>query len=154
MKYFIIISVWFLSHIAIADTVIRSEPFESPYGYFFRGTGITCTATKNTTTNCDYKLTETRKISGIHVYLKNQCFADTMKLQVVDKDGAYYPAGTVLDEYGTNWNIDSEHESQGREIMNYAAGVLVNLYLRVVYNSTCNVNDVDIKINYYLHKVP
>jgi len=144
----------FISTNAFAGVTIKSEPFTSPHGYFFRGTGVTCTATKNTSTNCDYKLTETRKISGLHVFLKDHCFADSMKLQVVDKDGAYYPAGTVLDEYGTNWNIDSTTESQGREIMNYAAGVLVNLYLRLVYVSTCNLTDVKVKINYYLHKVP
>lgn len=153
MKYLAIIFVCF-SEIALAGVTIKSEPFESPHGYFFRGTGVTCTAIKNTSTNCDYKLTETRKISGLHVFLREHCFDDTMKLQVIDKDGAYFPAGTVLDEYGTDWHIDSSSESQGREVMNYAAGVLVNLYLRLVYTSTCNVNDVKVKINYYLHKVP
>jgi len=152
MRYLILLLL--LSSTAFGGVVIKSEPFETPYGYFFRGTGVTCTATKNTTSNCDYKLTETRKITGLHVLLEEHCFDDTMKLQVVDKDGTYYPAGTVLDEYGTSWNVDSTAESQGREVMNYAAQVLVNLYLRVVYTSTCNVSDVKLKINYYLHKVP
>lgn len=139
---------------ALAGVMIKTEPFESPQGYFFRGTGITCTPVKNTTTNCDYKLTETRKITGLHVYLQNHCFDDTMKLQVVDKDGVYYPAGTVLDEYGTDWHVDSTAESQGREQLNYAASIAINLYLRIVYTSTCSVLDVKLKANYYLHKVP
>jgi len=152
MKY--LLFLFLISTSATAGVVIKQDPFEAPHGHFFRGTGVSCTATKNTTTNCDYKLTETRKINGLHLFLDNHCWSDTLKLQVVDVDGAYYPAGTVLDEFGTDWHVDPAVCSQGKEIMSYPAQVLINLYLRIVYTSTCNVNDVKMNINYYLHKVP
>ena len=152
MKIFLLLML--ISTHAVAGVNISVEPFEATRGYFFRGTGVTGTAVKNTTTNIDYKLPETRKITGLHIMLANHCFDDTMKLQVVDVDGVSFPANTVLDQYGDGWNVDSSRESQGRESMVYAAQVAVGLYLRLVYTSTCATNDVKVKVNYYLHKVP
>lgn len=142
------------SEVVQGGVTIRSEPFEAPRGHFFKGVGVTGTAVKNTSTNIDYKIVETRKILGVHVFLKNHCYDDTMSLLVVDKDGVYAPANTILGDYGKDWNIDSSTESQGKENMLYAATVPTGVYLRAVYTSTCNVNDVKVKINYYLHKTP
>ena len=131
------------------------EPFKNGYGFVFHGEGVTGTATKNTSTNIDYKILETSKISGVRVLLKDHQFGDSMSMQVVDVDNILgYGAGFVVETYGHNWNIDSENEDQGRENMIYAAEILVDLYLRIIYTSTSTTTDVEVKINYYLHKVP
>ena len=130
----------------------RTRAFANADGMRFRGTGVSDTAVKTTTTNIDYKVVENRFINGLEFILNNQAFGDNCKFQVVDVDGIYYPAGTVLDEFGTDWNLSSDTQRQGPYILPYPALVNANLYLRIVYNSVGTVNDVDVKINYFLHK--
>lgn len=130
----------------------RSRAFSNSDGFRFRGKGITGTATKNDSSNIDYKLTEERYINGVNLILKDHVWGDSVKFQVVDKDGVYYPAGTVLDEFGTDWYVDPAICAQGQIIIPYPAKVIANLYLRIVYSSVGTVNNVSLKANLFLHK--
>ena len=136
-------------------TVRRSRAFSASDGYRFRGTGVSNTATKNTTTNIDYKMPEDRMINGVHLFLDGHKWDDYIKFQVVDVDNLLgYGAGVILDEFGSTWNIDPNTCAQRHEIIDYPAKIKKDLYLRTVYVSTGTVDDVKVKINLYLHKVP
>lgn len=133
----------------------RSRAFANTDGLKFRGTGIKGTATKDTTTNFDYKLTEDRYLNGTETYLQDQEWGDYITLQVVDKDNILgYGAGVVLDEFGTEWNIATDTERQGPYILPYPALVIKDLYIRMKYISTGTTNDVKFKSNLFLHKKP
>lgn len=133
----------------------RYRAFANADNLKFRGTGQSGVATKNTTTNFDYKLTENRFVNGIEFVLNNQVFGDTAKFQVVDVDNILgYGAGLVLDEFGTNWNFASDTQRQGPYIIPYPALVNSGLYIRVIYNSVGTINNVDVRFNLFLHKKP
>lgn len=115
-------------------------------------TGYRATATAGTTTNLDFTIgAEDRYIQGLRLRLVNHAEADTINLKIVDKDGIYAPAGTVLKQFGFNWNLDHTVCDQGHEGFNYLARIYAGLYLRMAYVST-GLLDVTIKLNAYLHK--
>lgn len=134
--------------------IVRLRAFANTDGVFFRGSGVSGTATKTTTTNIDYNMTEDRYLNGVEIFLRNQDWGDTIKLQVVDVDGAVYAAGTVLDEFGTDWHVATDTERQGPYILPYPALVNSVFYIRLAYTSVGATNDVDIKANLFLHKKP
>jgi hypothetical protein len=153
MKNIILIFVLLFSVNSFGGVVIPDGPFANTGGYKVRATGITGTAAAGVNTNIEYKLTENRKINGVDLLLSGQHFDDVLCFQVVDKDGVYYPAGTILDEFGTDWNVNSSAEDQGQIIFPYAAMLLQNLYIRIVYKSKGTVA-VKVKANLFLHKAP
>lgn len=136
------------------NQIFKPSGFNNSGGFRFRGTGIAGTATKDTTTNIDYELTEARYINGVELLLKDHVFGDSVKFQVVDVDGTYYPAGTVLDEFGTDWYVDPDLCKQGTIRIEYPASIVTGLYIRIIYDSVGTVNDVDLKANLFLHKPP
>ncbi len=129
------------------------SPFTEHYGYKFRGQGASGTVTAGTTGDIDYKLTENRKINAVHLMVKDGAWGDTVKFQVVDRDGVYYPAGTLLDEFATDWNIDPSIIAQRQEKTEYPASLLTGMVVRVKYTSTGGT-DVKVRVNLYLHKTP
>lgn len=138
---------------AFGNDIKTSSPFADAQGFRFRGKGIAGTATKNTTTNIDYKLTEERYINGVDLLIKDSVWGDYVKFQVVDVDNILgYGAGTVLDEFGSDWYIDPNVCQQGQVIIPYPAKIIANLYIRIVYVSVGTVNDVELKANLFLHK--
>lgn len=132
---------------------MKVQAFADPVGFRARFKGISGTATKNTTSNIDYLLAEDRYINGVQIFLKNQVFGDTMKFQVVDVDNLLgYGAGTVLDEFGSDWNVSDDTQEQGIITVSYPAKIAAGLYIRMVYISTGNTNDVLVRVNLFLHK--
>lgn len=134
--------------------VITISAFAVNTDYEVKAKGFSGTATKNTTTNLEWKVnaTEDRYIHGLRFILKNHAEGDTAKLQFVDVDGVLAPAGTVLKEFGDSWNFDDTRADQGREGFNYIARIPAGIYMRVVYVSTGTTDDVKVKVNAYLHK--
>ena len=131
----------------------RQRAFSNADNMRFRGTGVSGTPLKTTTTNIDFAMIENRFINGLEFIVNNHVFGDSAKFQVVDVDNLLgYGAGLVLDEFGTDWYVAEDTQRQGPYILPYPALVSVGLYLRIVYNSVGTVNDVDLKINYFLHK--
>ena len=118
----------------------------------FRGKGISATVTKNTTQNIDYKLPEDREFDEVVIILKNQDFGDKIDLQFVDKDGVYYPAGTVLATFFYDYHVASDVQNQGILKVDYTGTLVKDLYLRFRYYSVGTVNDVEFAANLFLHK--
>lgn len=133
--------------------IARQRAFASADNMRFRGQGVSGTASKTATTSIDSLISETRFINGLEFIVRNQAFGDSAHFQVVDVDNILgYGAGVVLDQFGTSWFIASDCERQGPYILPYPAQVLGGLYLRIAYTSVGTVSDVDVKINYFLHK--
>lgn len=134
----------------------------------FRGQGFASTATKNSTTTHDYVLTENRIIETPQVMFKNHVWGDHIKFQIIVDpansftvpagfgggipEGTVVPAGTVLEEFATNWYVNPELRSQARPDLQYAAEVFAGLALRLIYTSIGTTDDVEIKVNLYMHK--
>jgi hypothetical protein len=118
----------------------------------FRGVGFTGTATSNSTTNIDYKLTEDRLVYGGQLILKNQVFGDYVAFSVVDKDNILgYGAGVVLGTYLSSWNVSDDSAVQPALIIDYPTKVLANLYLRIAYTSVGSTA-VNVAVNVYCVK--
>lgn len=133
--------------------IYKGSAFSDANGFRARFKGITGTATKTTTTNIDYKMPEDRYINGVRLIMKNHEDGDYVKFQVVDVDNILgYGAGTVLDEFGDTWYVDSASDTQPDVIVPYPAKILKDLYIRIIYNSTGTTNDVTVRANLYLHK--
>jgi hypothetical protein len=131
----------------------RPRAFASADNMRFRGTGTQGTATKTTSSNIDLKVTETKFVNGLEMVAKNHVFGDSAHFQVVDVDNILGAgAGLVLDQFGTNWYLAEDVQRQGPYILPYPAQVLAGLYLRIVYNSVGTTDDVELKVNYFLHK--
>jgi len=129
--------------------IVQITPFSSN-AVEFKGKGVKGTATKEATTDIDLKITEGSLINGGLLYTNNAVVGDKFTCQVVDKDGIYYPAGTVLNEWITNWYAMPNTKM---DLTTPQAGAIpANVYLRIKYTSIGTVNDVDVIVNYKLNK--
>lgn len=138
---------------ANGSDIVRIRAFNNADSLKFRGTGIAGTATKDASTDIDYKLTEDRFINGVQIFLKNQVWGDNLDFQVVDVDNILgYGAGVVLDQFGTSWYVDPDTCDQGDLRVEYPALVLDGIYIRIRYNSVGTTDDVDVNANLFLHK--
>lgn len=114
--------------------------------------GISGVATAGATTNIDLKLTDDHFITGGVMRTLTSAFGDYATFQVIDIDGVFAPAGTVLGQYTTNWYMRSDAQEQINENIPYPAKIFAGLYLRVIYTSIGS-SDVAVNIMYRLHKV-
>lgn len=113
------------------------------------------TITKESTVELDWKIlsvsylgvTKDSFMDGIEYVAFNSKVGDTMTFQVVDKDGVFYPAGTVLDEFGKNWGVFPNQNT----IKLYKAKLIPNMYIRIIYTSTSTTTDVDFVCNLFRH---
>lgn len=116
--------------------------------------GVIGTATKDSTTDHDMKITDDNIfITGGEILFKDAEWGDYIVAQVVDKDNVLGGgAGVVLNEYIHKRYV---HPDLKRSAVNidYAGNVPKNLYLRIKYTSVGTTNDVKVAINYHLHKV-
>lgn len=117
----------------------------------FAGNGTIGTATKNTTTNIDFKLPAKLWLDGGAILTKDPVFGDWFQVQIVDVDNILGGgAGQVLKNYINKWYIHPDIsllELNG----SYAGEVLKDLYIRIKYHSIGTVTDVTVAINYKLH---
>lgn len=116
--------------------------------------GIVGTATQNTTTDIDFKVTdEGVYVQGGQLLFQNAAWGDYITAQVVDKDNVTgLGAGTVLAEYiHKRYVLPARGESELE--VPYAGKVPKDTYLRIKYTSVSASTDVDVAVNYRLHKV-
>jgi hypothetical protein len=121
-------------------------------GLNFKGQGIIGVAIAGASTNFDFVLPEDRLISGGALLCKGANWGDNITFQVVDKDGILAPAGTVLNEFVTDWYIMDSSEFQLELRCQYPAKIYQGLYVRLIYNST-GTSNVNVAMNYEFHKV-
>lgn len=132
-----------------------ATPFSNSGGYKFRGLGFSGTATKNTTTNIDYKMTSNRSMNGMKIICKNHVDGDSIIFQVVDLDNTLgYGAGLVLNQFGTDWYVDESSMNQGIITLPFRTDIYADLYIRFKYNSIGLTDDVKFKANLFLYKAP
>jgi hypothetical protein len=140
------------NHQASANWAIGHRPYPFATGDFeFNGesTGLV-TATKTTTTDHDFLISESLYINGGEIITEGSEIGDTCQFQVVDVDGVYAPAGTVLKTWINKWGV-YPGKSQSIETA-YAGVVPAGAYLRVKYTSIGVTNDVKLVVNYRLHR--
>jgi hypothetical protein len=133
--------------------VVVTTAFAINTDYEVKATGYSGTATKTETTNLDFPIgNEDRYIDGLRIILYNHHEDDKIDFSVVDKDGVLAPPGTVLKQFGFDWNVDASKACQEKEGFNYLARIPAGLYMRFTYKSQGTQNDVKVKLNAYLHK--
>lgn len=110
------------------------------------------TATKDSTTNIDYKVTgDNEYVQGGQILFKNAEWGDYIKAQVVDVDNVLgYGANTVLNEYIHKRYVHPDLKKSELEVP-YAGKVPQNTYLRIVYVSVGAVLNVNVAVNYKIH---
>lgn len=110
------------------------------------------TATKNTTTNLDLKITDAAAyLNGGSILYQSANWGDYIKAQVVDVDNILgYGAGFVVNTYINKRYIHPDENYDDIELP-YVGNILQNLYLRIAYTSTSTTTDVKVAINYYIH---
>jgi len=130
----------------------RTTAFADATNFRFRGTAMEGTATKTSTTNIDFKLTEERYLNGGQMIIKNHVIGDYVKFQVIDKDNILgYGSNVVLDEFISKWYI-TDTSTQPEILLAYPAKIVANLYIRIIYVSVGTLLDVNFYCNLYLHK--
>lgn len=75
--------------------IVQVTPFSSN-AVEFSGEGVYAVITKNTTQDVDFKVTHNSLLNGGVLQAVNAKAGDYFVAQVVDKDGVYAPAGTIL----------------------------------------------------------
>ncbi len=130
---------------------------KDPVGMRARLVGIVNgTATKNATTDFDWQMPQlqypagtdrTSYFDGIEYWTDGEP-GDYCDFQVVDVDGIAYPAGTVLEEFGTQVYL---LPNVLQDIVLYKAKIVTGMYLRLKYTSIGTVNDVKVIANLFRH---
>lgn len=130
-------------------TGIRAQSFAAN-DVEFSGNGVQKTVPKGTTENIDFKLPETLLSSGGFLLAKDAVSGDFISAHVVDVDGVYAPAGTVLKTWIVKWFIfpDRIMKIERRQ----AGTILKDLYLRIKYTSIGATNDPLLTVNYILER--
>jgi hypothetical protein len=142
-------SLWQKSSVVL----VKPKPFADSDGFRFRGKGFSGSATANSTTNIEYKITEERYINGLELILSGNSLGDYVHFEIVDVDNILgYGAGLVLDRFADTWYMDPGSSRQGPYLLPYPAKIIANLYLRVAYGNTSESTSVSMKVNAFLHK--
>lgn len=118
----------------------------------FNAQGILATVIAGSVQNIDYQVSGDQLITGAYVLVQNGSFGDHVSFQVVDTQGLYAPPGTMLNQFVSNWYIQSDSELQADFEINYPAKILSGLTLRLIYTSVGS-NNPSVAINYLLHEV-
>lgn len=111
---------------------------------------------QNQTSNLDWQIPQVSYLgvnkqtymNGITYFAKNAEVGDHITFQVVDKDGLVYPAGTVLDEFGSEWGVVPD---QFIDLQLYKAKLISGFYLRLVYHSVGTTENIKFICNLYRH---
>ena len=98
--------------------------------------GIQGSIPSNTTVNIDTRIADDSLFRGVKLIALNTTFGDTVNVRVVDVDGIYSPAGTVLSSPVLNFNISSDQQLQADYESIAPFKILGGLYLRITYVST------------------
>lgn len=113
------------------------------------------TVTAGTTADLDWAMPQLQYPSGTNrtsyfdgiEYYTDGAVGDSCDFQVVDVDGIAYPAGTVLEEFGTGVYL---LPNVLQDIILYKAKIVPGMYLRLKYTST-GVSDVKVVANLFRH---
>lgn len=114
-------------------TKVVLTPFSMTDNYHYRGSGFNFSAPAGVTHTHDISVPEARAIDGSELWLGSQTYGCSVNLSVVDKDGLFAPAGTVLEQFAFDWNIHPNSANSQRP--GYPAQVLAGLYIRIEFTN-------------------
>ena len=121
--------------------------------YDYNSDGNQFTATKDTTTTNDYKVTTANTyVSGGEFLYDNAEWGDYIVVEIFDKDDILpTPLTGMVKTHITKRYL---HPNRDCEALNvpYAGKVPQNCYLRIKVVSTGTTNDLNCAVNYDLHK--
>lgn len=98
--------------------------------------GIKISVPTTTTVSVDTQIPDDSLFRGIKLIASNTTFGDTVSVKIVDVDGVYAPAGTVLSSPVLNFNISSDQQLQADYESVAPFKLLGGLYIRITYVST------------------
>lgn len=98
--------------------------------------GVQGSIPSNTTQNIDTLISDDSLFRGVKLIAMNTNFGDTVSVKVVDVNGVYSPAGTVLSSPVLNFNISSDQQLQADYESVAPFKILGGLYIRITYSST------------------
>lgn len=124
-------------------------PFASTDNYFYRGKGFKFTVPAGSTLDHDIPIPEERMIDGSMIWLGSNAFDCTVTLQVVDVAGIIYPAGTVLDEFASDWQLHPS--TQNIKKPGYPAKIVGGLFIRIKTNNP-SASELKVYGNLDLHE--
>lgn len=117
----------------------------------FNGQGIMGSALPGASTNFDYLLLDDHLITGVEYIIQSAVFGDFLTLQIVASDTRFgVPAGTVLNQFATNWYVSSNSADELR--VPYPAKLSAGMIIRFIYTSVGSVA-VNVAVNLEIHKI-
>ena len=116
-----------------------------------RGIGFQFDAPANADTVYYWQIPEIMCFYGGKIEVNNNEFKDKIDIEIVDKDGIVYPAGTVLTSYITNWNIpkDGKDTIQDKSISDPIPTIF---YVKATYKATSAGNTREVALNFVAYK--
>lgn len=114
--------------------------------------GAQDTVAFGTTQDKDILVSDDSLIRGIEFFASGAVFGDTLTIKVVDVDGVYVSAGTVLSTPVSDYVISADTVRQSSYDSVSPLKLLGGLYIRVSYTSTGGSN-VDIGVNLLLQTI-
>jgi predicted ThiF/HesA family dinucleotide-utilizing enzyme len=116
--------------------------------------GIQGSIAPGTSQNIDTLVVDDSLFRGIKLIATNTVFGDTVSVKVVDVNGVYSPAGTILAAPVLNFNINSDQQLQADYESIAPFKIPGGVYLRVTYNSTGGLlSNVKIGVDLFLETV-
>lgn len=115
--------------------------------------GITGSVPAGTTGSFDTLIADDSLIRGVLFLCQGHTFGDKVSFSVVDVDGIYAPAGTVVSTPISNWNINADLQLQAAYESLAPQKILGGLYVRVTYQSVGLLGTVKVAGNLLFNKV-
>lgn len=116
--------------------------------------GATFNITPNTTTDCDFLISDDSILDGLVVDILNENLGDKMSFQIIDKDNVMgYGQDVVLKQFATDIYVTPGIIRQIDHTSSYPAKAFSGLYLRLKYTSTHSETGPILIIRYKLHKI-
>ena len=116
--------------------------------------GVQGSVPDGTTASIDTLIADDSLFRGVKLIAMNTTFGDTVSVMVVDKNGVYAPAGTILSAPVLNFNISSDQQLQADYESVAPFKLLGGLYIRITYTSTGGLlSSVQLGADLFLVKV-
>ena len=115
--------------------------------------GIAGTMSVNSTTVLDTLIPDDNLLRGIELAALAATFGDTISLSIVDKDGVYLPANTVMATPVSGYEMVADVQKQASYDAVVPKKILGGTYLRVSYVSTGLITPVKLELNLLMLKV-
>lgn len=113
----------------------------------FAGKSVMGTSNASETTTIDLVLVDDHLLTGGLLIVKNGKMPDMVTLQIV------HPAYGVVNEFVTKYRVIEDSNKQFELVLEYPARLFAGLSIRCKYESSADIGERTIAVNYFLHKV-